>query len=89
MNNNVKATVFYKKKNKEIIRITRGEIGLEYLDIPNLDLEDKRLIYDCFTIDYDAFILQHITGLEVYENDDGTLNVKLKQEFIDKVTQYK
>lgn len=89
MNTNIKATVFYKKKNKEIIRITRGEIGLEYLDIPNLDLEDKKLIYDYFIIDYDAFILQHITSLEVYEKEDGTLNVKLKQEFIDKVTQYK
>lgn len=89
MNDNIKATVFYKKKNKEIIRITRGEIGLEYLDIPNLDLEDKKLIYDCFIIDYDAFILQHITSLEVYEDDDKTLNVKLKQDFIDKVTQYK
>lgn len=79
-------TIFYKKRNLEIDKVSTGEQDLT--SYARLDLEDASLIYGYITIDYNPLILNYFEYYEIIENKDKTLKIQLKEEFKDIFEQY-
>lgn len=62
-----KMTVFFRKKNLEIIRISGGEQNL--LVFGSLEEEDAKMIYDYIIVERNEMAFSHMEYFEIYEED--------------------
>lgn len=80
---NEKMTVFFRKRNLEIINVCEGEQNLRVF--ASLELEDAKMIYDFILIEDNKMVLNYMEYYEIYKNDKGEYDIKLKDESKDKL----
>lgn len=72
-----KMTVFFRKKNLEIIRISGGEQNL--LVFGSLEEEDAKMIYDYIIVERNEMAFSHMEYFEIYE-ENNEYKMKIKEE---------
>lgn len=82
---NEKMSVFFRKKNLEIIKVCEGEQNLRVF--ASLELEDAEMIYDYILIENNKMVLNYMEYYEIYKNDEGKYDIRLKEESKGKLLQ--
>lgn len=81
----IKMTIFFKKRNLEIDKISTGEQTL--VSYARMDLEDAQLVYDFIVLDYDDYAFNNIKNFNLV-NTNGVMTLEMKEEYKVLLTRY-
>ena len=71
-------TIIYNKHNYDIKAIGSGILNVEST---GLDKEEAEILYDKIVMPCNKYILYHRTEFELVKNDNGKLELKMKEEY--------
>lgn len=80
-----KMTIFYKKRNLDIDKISTGEQDLS--TYARMDLEDAELVYGFIVVDYDDYAFNNIKNFDLV-NTDSNMILQMKQQYKEQLQKY-
>ena len=81
----MKMTIFYRKRNLQIVAAGQGEQTLRYF---GEDIEDNSLIYDLLVLDYDEFVMNNCDYFHLERKEDGSVELVINDELKEKMKEF-
>ena len=81
----MKMTIFYRKRNLEIVAVGEGTQSLRYF---GGEIEDTKLIYDLLIIDYSEFIMNNWTDFHLEKKEDESIELVVNEDLKKKMKEF-
>ena len=81
----MKMTIFYRKRNLQIVAAGQGEQTLSYF---GEEIEENALIYDLLVLDYDEFVMNNYDYFHLERKEDGSVELVINDELKEKMKEF-